>query len=329
MKVLLSGYYGFGNLGDEALLAGLVGALDRCGHEVTVLSADTRATERLHGVRARNRYLSLVPAVAASDWVVSGGGGLLQDRTSSRSLRYYLSVLQLARLMGKRRLVYGQSVGPLSDQGARSVAHALRDTPVAVRDERSLAVLAELGVEAHLVADPALALTPQAAQPDSESSVLLIPRAGEPTVTSGLIDLARRLVGAGTPVSVLAFHKAQDEPEVAALTRSVPGVRLRQADSPQGALACLAQARHVVSARLHGLILAALSGRAQSGIVYDPKVAAFLSEVGLALHEVPLDVDRLLADVAAHTTADASRVAGLVGRARAGLDWLNAQLASI
>src|SRR5690606_16223699 len=115
MRVLLSGYYGFGNLGDEAILAGLGSALEHRGHQPVVLSNDPAGTERLHSFEARHRVRGLVGALTSVDAVVSGGGGLLQDATSARSLTYYLSVLRLARAFGRRTAVYAQSLGPLSD----------------------------------------------------------------------------------------------------------------------------------------------------------------------------------------------------------------------
>ena len=156
MKVLVSGYYGFGNLGDEALLAGMLTGLQE--HSVTVLSQRPAATRALHGVGAAHRLRGLA-ALLNHDALISGGGGLLQDKTSARSLRYYLGVLELAQRLGKRTVVYGQSVGPLSPDGERAVAQALRGLPVAVRDGPSQVLVETAGhVSAELVADSALLL---------------------------------------------------------------------------------------------------------------------------------------------------------------------------
>ena len=82
-RVLLSGYYGFGNLGDEALLSGLSGALQRRGVSVTVLSADPAATRASHGVSARHRVTGLLPGVLAADAVDDAAA----DDTSWSSMR--------------------------------------------------------------------------------------------------------------------------------------------------------------------------------------------------------------------------------------------------
>src|SRR5690554_2806609 len=160
MRLLLSGYYGFGNLGDEAILSGLVGALTGRGHQVTVLSSDPVATAEQHGVAAAHRTRGVIGALLRNDVLVSGGGGLLQDATSARSLTYYLAVIRLARLLGKRAAVYGQSLGPLTDAGKRRVARALDGVPAFWRDEQSRAQARELGLDDHVTADAALLLAP-------------------------------------------------------------------------------------------------------------------------------------------------------------------------
>lgn len=301
MKVLLSGYYGFGNLGDEALLSGLLQALQARGHMPCVLSQDPEKTEQLHGVAAVHRLRGVPAALWQHDALISGGGGLLQDKTSRRSLQYYLGIIRLARALGKTVIIYGQSIGPLSDTGKRMVARSLAGLPVAVRDEASQELLASLGIRSELVADAALLLEPpDAPKSVNDAPVLLIPRGGYPHITRALIALARELQKCGFPVAAMSFHPDEDDESLKTLQGAVPNVLVWRADTPDSALAMLAQARHVVSARLHGLILAAVTQVPMSGIVYDPKVAAFLRALELSQHEISadsIDVTTLLDEV--------------------------------
>ncbi len=206
MRVLVSGYYGFGNLGDEALLAGLIGGLSRYGHQPVILSGDPAASRALHGVPAAARLRGLVPALLRADALVSGGGGLLQDRTSRRSLDYYLGVIRLAKRLGKRVVVYGQSLGPLSDEGRAATAAALRGLPLALRDEQSLELARAMGLTAVLVADAALLLepAPQAAtlEPvaEHERPVVIIPRGGQEPLNESLEKLASALAAENVPL---------------------------------------------------------------------------------------------------------------------------------
>src|SRR2546426_4023808 len=100
-RVVLSGYYGFNNLGDEAVLAATVDALRarRPDVEIAVLSGTPRETGRAFAVEGvpRGRMRDLVRVLRRSDLFLTGGGSLFQDVTSWRSPWYYLGVLALAR----------------------------------------------------------------------------------------------------------------------------------------------------------------------------------------------------------------------------------------
>lgn len=330
MRVLISGYYGFGNLGDEALLSGLGAGLRARGHEVRVLSGDPEATRALHGVDSVDRYRGLVGALLRADALVSGGGGLLQDVSSRRSLAYYLTVLRLGRLLGKRVCVYGQSIGPLGPGGRERVARALRGVPVAVRDIPSQTLLAQLGVPAALVADPALLLPCAPApdghtQPEADRPVVLVPRGAHPDLTEALAEAGLRLLADGVPVAVLGLHEDEDAADVARLARALE-VEAWRASTPADALSLLGRARYVLSVRLHGLIFAAACKVGFAGLVYDPKVAGFLREARAPLFERPVDPARLAEMARTAAPPDTDALAGLVQRARDGLDWLHGRL---
>ncbi|MBM3457741.1 MAG: polysaccharide pyruvyl transferase CsaB, partial [Armatimonadetes bacterium] len=105
-QILFSGYYGLGNAGDEAVLDASVELFrrERPTLALSVLSGNVAETQRRLRLRAVPRFhpVAVLAAVRASDLVLSGGGSLLQDRTSMKSLLYYLSVLILAKRLGKK-----------------------------------------------------------------------------------------------------------------------------------------------------------------------------------------------------------------------------------
>lgn len=329
LKILLSGYYGFGNLGDEALLAGLIQGLKARGHRPVVLSSRPELTRRLHDVPAYHRYRDVPLALLRCDALISGGGGLLQDRTSRRSLGYYLGVIRLARTLGKKVVVYGQSVGPLTDASKERVATALQHVPIAVRDEGSRTLLASLGLASHLTADAALLLppAPTADEPDANlfQPVLLIPRGGYPEITRGLQELAAALAAKGVRLTGLALQPEEDAAALREIRQAAP-VELWSASTPAEALSAVAKAGYVVSGRLHGLIFALLEHKSFSGLVYDPKVAAFLREAGRREHTLPVNGGALLAEVLERPVLDDDRARALKTRARQGLEWLEQHL---
>lgn len=339
-RVLISGFVGAGNLGDEAILAGLAPALRAAGFAPAALSAAPRATAALHDLPARHRLVGVPAALAASDALVSGGGGLLQDRTSGRSLRYYLGVLRLARRLGKRVVVFGQSVGPLSPAGRRAVAQALAGVPILVRDAPSHALLAELGLEAATGADPALRLAPATGGTPGEMGgggaadrpTLLIPRADVPGAEAAFVGLARRVRADGERVVVAALEAGADA-AAARRIATAADAEIHTWRDPWTAARDVAAARRVASVRLHGLILAAGAGVPHVGVGYDPKVAGFAAASGGAVVALGAGLEgrlvgaweRLAADPNAARDA-ARRGAALRADADAAVDWLAATL---
>lgn len=327
MRVLVSGYYGYGNRGDESLLAGLLGMLHELGATASVLSGDPAETSALHGVRAVHRYRGLPAALMRTDALISGGGGLLQDATSTRSLTYYLGVIRAARALGRRVLVFGQSLGPLSTAGRTRVAAALAGVPVAVRDGGSLELLAAMGLVGDLVADPALLLTPAGPpDPDAACDVLLVPRGPYHELTEMLGEAGRAAVTAGRSVALLAIQPAEDEPEIGRLEEMVPGARRLSAQDYRAALAATANAGLVLSARLHGLVFAVAAGRPHAGLVYDPKVRGFLERSGGPAFTAADGPAALVPLIHAPPSFDAAAAAGLMASAAAGQSWLAERL---
>jgi polysaccharide pyruvyl transferase CsaB len=172
-RVLLSGYYGFGNAGDEAVLAAILASLRQQAPdlECSVLSAAPEATRAAHGVpafhRARPRHV--LTALRRCDLFISGGGSLLQDVTSLNSLLFYLAQIRLARTLGRRVMVYAQGIGPLRRPAARQLtARVLRKVDwITVRDSESAGELQRLGLRTdappvEVTADPVFALEPAA-----------------------------------------------------------------------------------------------------------------------------------------------------------------------
>jgi polysaccharide pyruvyl transferase CsaB len=115
MQAVLCGYYGYGNGGDEALLATLLQMLPP---EVTpiVLSANPDHTRTLHGVQAcnRNHFPTVLKTLRQSQMFIWGGGSLVQDATSPLSPVYYCGLMLLAQWLGLKTIAWSQGIGPLN-----------------------------------------------------------------------------------------------------------------------------------------------------------------------------------------------------------------------
>ncbi len=192
--VAISGYYGFDNLGDEAVLYSLLEALREVFPAVrpVVLSHAPERTRALYGVEAVNRWrvTEVYRALAGADLVISGGGSLLQDVTGLKSLVYYLGVVWLARRLGKPVVFYAQGIGPVRSRTGRLLVRLVASDVqlITVRDAASARDLAEMGVTrppVEVTADPVLGLDP--ARTGREKGMEILERAGilEPPATGG------------------------------------------------------------------------------------------------------------------------------------------------
>ena len=164
-NILISGYYGFNNIGDESILRTVIDNLREKlpDVEITVLSQSPARTAEKYAVKAAQRMnlWDIFRSVWRCDMLLSGGGSLLQDATSSRSILYYLFILRLAQLLGKRTFIYSQGIGPINaPRNRRLTASVLRRADgIVVRDSKSRDLLLELGVPdllIHVTADPVI-----------------------------------------------------------------------------------------------------------------------------------------------------------------------------
>jgi polysaccharide pyruvyl transferase CsaB len=342
-RVVISGYYGFQNLGDEAVLAATIDALRRFSPtlEIAVLTETPHDTGREYGVDgiSRRRLPEIVRALAGCDLFLCGGGSLFQDVTSWRSPWYYLGVLALARRVARRSSVYAQGIGPLRGRLVRRVtAHLLDSVPlITVRDRASQAILADMGVrrpQIVLSADPSLLLTPErspavererARWSGSAFFGLAVRSWGERSGTLDVVAEAARSVAVrlGVQWICLPMHLPRDlsvADSIAARIGSAATV-VRSHLSPREMLALIGTLDLLVGMRLHALLFAAAEGVPIVPIAYDPKVAALADELG---DPAPLEVSRFGADdlaraietVAADRPARRARLGAAVAQLR-------------
>ncbi|KRF33971.1 polysaccharide pyruvyl transferase CsaB [Paenibacillus sp. Soil787] len=330
VKIALSGYYGFDNSGDEAVLQSILFALQEQGREQgvqiepIVLSANPEKTSAMYGVKAYHRMKpgSLIRALREADGLISGGGSLLQDATSSKTIPYYLAVLKIAQWLGKPTFIYSQGIGPVSRPmfygWIRSVFQ--RCAYVSVRDTESADLLVKMRLPREritVVPDPVMGL----------------PLRGS-VVVGGAPDHAPD--GAVRTVGVSVRFWNEDRSELEALSRSLvlllaanPDVRLRflpfhlPSDEvasqfvidrlgdhgsrvemvrgiahPQDMLAQVAACDLLIGMRLHSLIYAASQFVPMVGISYDPKIDQFLHRLGMkaAASTARFDADAFAAE---------------------------------
>ncbi|MBR4071119.1 MAG: polysaccharide pyruvyl transferase CsaB [Clostridia bacterium] len=162
-KIVIGGYYGYGSLGDEAVLSVLINEIKNrySDCEITVLSASPGKMKRQYGVKCVHRYdaAAIMRCFYGADLYISGGGSLIQDATSARSLRYYCHLMKMAKHMGAKVYAYANGIGPLKRSNVALSALSVCDM-ISVRDNISKQTLEELSVEAVLSSDPFFLIEP-------------------------------------------------------------------------------------------------------------------------------------------------------------------------
>lgn len=324
IKAAVSGYYGFGNLGDDAILHAICGMfrLFPVPVRLTVLSNNPSDTIRQYGLNAVPRFspMELLRTLKNSDILISGGGSLLQNKTSTRSLLYYLAVIRLAQLLQKPVVVYANGIGPLIGGRNRRLVRKIIDkcALVTLRDHQSLQELRSLGVtrgDLHVTGDPAFTLMPT--RPPRAMLRELGISDGERVVGISVRNLRendhfpeqfarlcdRLSAELGKTIVFLVMQESRDE----AISReimaqmSAPAYLAKTPGDPGAMLSLIRDMDAVVSMRLHTIIFAAQMQVPVVGCVYDPKVSAFLEMLELPSCGTPRDMD---ADHAYRVTAE-------------------------
>jgi len=302
---VLCGAYGRGNAGDEAILRAILTQLRAIDQDMPFQVMSRNPGETRQKERVGSYYIFNVPAFLKSlrkaRLFVNGGGSLIQDVTSSRSLYFYLFTLWAARRFGCRIVMYGCGIGPISRPRNRRIAGRVLNATadiITLRDSVSLELLREMGVikpEIILAADPAVNLKhagPEGVRRafEREGIPCDIPKIGfclrawetftRPEEVAKAAEYAWNTYGL-TPV-FLFIEMPKDMPvgEKVSLMLSAPHYVCRQQHPVEDLIGMLGSMKLVLGMRLHSLIFATAGGAPVVGISYDVKVDSFIKDIG-------------------------------------------------
>lgn len=262
MKMLISGSYGTGNLGDEYILKQLLACFGE-DYQVTVISQGPKYTRqhfpKVHTIAQSptfflkdilkdflffkwNRFYDrwvFLKELACCDIFLLGGGGLLVEMIP-RVLRYYLFQLRFARWMGKRSLVFGVGVGVMTtEKGKQLMRLELGQVPlIYVRDHYSLESLNTLGItHARLMPDLVLGMGPKSIDKTKAKVGVNLYGPFGPGTTSGegeerlknfedaLFGLLNHISASGLSVELFSFGTLDDEKYARKLIERIPGIK--------------------------------------------------------------------------------------------------------
>ncbi len=275
-KVLISGYIGFNNFGDEAIFKALSSHLINLGCNVSVLS-----NKKYENIKSYKR-LSIFSAVLNSDVVISGGGSLLQNKTSNFSLLYYLSIIFLAKLLFKKAIIFAQGIEPINGKFFEYLTRfALRISDfVSTRDNKSTELLKGWKIKVHTLSDPVYSILPEV----NKNKEGLIVQLRE--CCSGIADELAYAIKNNYEgeVAVMAFQDCDKDVCLKfANTLKQFGIKSKYVynEDVDEVFKLLNGAKYVISTRLHGIMVAnALQARVFA-LSYDDKTDTAVEELEL------------------------------------------------
>ncbi|MBQ8634623.1 polysaccharide pyruvyl transferase CsaB [bacterium] len=289
-KVLVSGYIGFNNFGDEAIFYVLSTHLKNLGFDISVLCGNIQETQKKYEVKTY-KYKSLVQilkAVLGCDILISGGGSLLQNKTSNFSLFYYLFIIFLAKICFKKVIIFAQGFEKISGIIPEYITKFILKTVnfISVRDEKSKNYLKKLNIDSILVSDPAYSLV-QDMKPFDDKQGLIVQlrefKGIDDNFISTLADIvAKKYQG---KVSVFSFQDEIDEKKCLKFVEEMKKNNV-QAEyicekSIDKTIQILNEAKYVISTRLHGLIISNALKTKTFAIAYDEKNKTLCKELNI------------------------------------------------
>ncbi|MFW5981977.1 MAG: polysaccharide pyruvyl transferase CsaB [Halanaerobiaceae bacterium] len=317
-KIIISGYYGFDNLGDEAILMSMVRAFKglKKDMELVVLSNNPEKTAEEYQVKAisRNNILAFIKELKSCDLFISGGGSLLQDITGWKTIPFYLGQIFMAKLMRRKTAVFAQGIGPVQGKHYQKMISKIlgRVDFLSVRDARSRELLKKWGIQKEkikLTADPVFLLKGLLSEnqeadfkidtkklfENSEAPLIVVsvrPWMENQYLNSFANSLSRLAIEIKANLLIIPLHLKQDMDISIHLSEIInntyrenkyQGEVLLESNryTPEELIALIKKADLLLGVRLHSVIFAALANVPFLAIEYDPKVRAFLEMISL------------------------------------------------
>lgn len=318
-KVAICGYYGYGNTGDEAILAAIIQSItERCDVEITVFSGDPEDTIKKHGVNAvyigeLSSLHQIVKTIYNADLLLIGGGGIIHDLTF-RNFKFWLNKIIIGKIFHKTIMLYSPGVGPIKTSLGKILTKYTMNSveTIHVRNELSKEVLISCGINKSLIqvtSDPVMALTPANSERvkeilDTEGICRVKPLVGisvrwNPYEHSFDSEFVENFVGKMAQISDYIIEKLdvnvvfipmQFPPKPTCDVRIMNPIHqmmrykqrakiIRGIYTPPEMMGIFGQMDMVIGMRLHSLIFSARMNVPMIGLAYSGKVNEFLKMI--------------------------------------------------
>lgn len=319
IQIMISGYYGFKNTGDEAILSSIVKNIRAKNNRIKmiVLSENPPETSSTYLVKSihRMQWLQILKCLFETDIFISGGGGLLQDSTGwGLSILYYLGLIALAKTFRIPVIIYAQGIGPVKGIFNKLMIKWILNNIdlLSVRDNQSSELLKNMGIKKPIIhsnADPSFLLVKADLKDILERNPSLnkfIAGYHQPLIgisvrnCKGQSDKLKRNIAQiadflieeyNAKIIFIPFHVRKDEliskEIIELINMKEESYFLKDEYSPEEVLAIISRLTLVLGVRLHSLMFSCLMNIPFIAVNYDPKVENFVKN---------LELDDLLTD---------------------------------
>ena len=288
-KYLVSGYIGFDNFGDEAIAKVLVSNLKSLNAEkITLLSSNPDKTSKLYNVDSKY-YMRFFKPILETDVLISGGGSLLQDITSLKSLIYYLTVIVTALVFNKKVIIFAQGFTPFRTKLGKFFTKFVLNYchKIYVRDYKSQELLKKMDIESSLVADPVYDLKHNGEINHSGVGVQL---RSFPTITDGFLEKLANKIAEKFPDEEIKIYSLQDSLDYEISQKFQKLLETKNIKSNiynemtvETAIKELSNLEYLIGMRFHADLVAAKAGVKVLGINYDIKVLNLSKHIGFPI----------------------------------------------
>jgi polysaccharide pyruvyl transferase CsaB len=303
-KIALCGYYGRGNFGDESIL---------CEIKKQIKEASKKPTKIL--LIQSSAPFRIIPNLARADLFIFGGGSLLQNSTSNKSLIFYLTVIFTAKILCKRKIMLSNGFGPINYDGffgkllIEALKHALNTFSfISTRDKKSQELIGSLIPQRkiHLVFDPAMVyfaeqedfnnrrliftketsarIVPNPKQGKCNHKIIYIPgkralsraKISESQVSNLLKHLSKKL----NAEIIIAALSREDEESANKIAQRMGHCKVAHINSRKQLIVLLKGAKICISQRYHGALYSFYCKTPTLVISNDPKMKTLCKELG-------------------------------------------------
>jgi polysaccharide pyruvyl transferase CsaB len=309
-KICISGYYGFDNFGDETILKVLIDNLKQLNgaYDITVFSSNPEKTAKEHNVKSVRTFniKEIIKALKETDCLISGGGSLLQDVTSAKSLLYYLFVIGMAQSFKKKTIIFAQGIGPVNNLFLRFLTIRIlkKADYITVRDNNSLDLLNKYKINAQKCSDPVWNINAEKTQNTGKTGIQLRSFVG--TDDTFLYKLGENInkYYSNKEINILSLQNKIDL-EICNKFKDIllkinPEIKTVVVENTSNSKVIndITQCDELIAMRYHACLIAIKTGVKLLPLSYDIKVETLAKEFGLSYLDLKnkTDIDSVFSD---------------------------------